>query len=297
MRRTALIDMDLLLYRSGFASQSSLLYVYDVSDPDFGWVAALKNKTHFKEWKSTHPGEYVTEEVIEAEPIQNYIAIMQATVKSILFHTGSDKYIGYLSGPNNYRDWVATLQKYKGNRDEARKPVRYKEARKYLIEYMDAVVCEGYEADDGMSMEQWGEWDKRMLVEKENTPTIICTADKDLDMVPGYHYNWIKKELYFVDELEGMRFFFKQVLTGDSTDNIPGLYRCTGVRATKKLLDPLNTIKEYKYMLRYVKRAYQNALGCGLTTDSDRKYIDNDLVPEIMRLLWMSRRKPDDCEV
>jgi len=48
MRRTALIDFDLLLYRSGFASQSTLLYVYEVGNEEFGWMAALKNKTEFK---------------------------------------------------------------------------------------------------------------------------------------------------------------------------------------------------------------------------------------------------------
>jgi len=296
MKRKALIDLDLLLYRSGFASQSTLLYVYEVGNEEFGWMAALKNKTEFKKWKEFHPGEYVVEEVTEAEPIQNYIAIMKATVKSILFMTGSDSYIGYLTGPNNYRHEVATLQKYKGNRDNARKPERYEEAKQYLIDHMDAVVCEDYEADDGMSMEQWGEWDKRMYTERENTPTVICTADKDLDMVPGFHYNWIKKELYFVEEDEGMRFFFKQVLTGDSTDNIPGLFRCTGQRALKRIVAKLDDHHTWNDMNAYVRSVYTMYFMNDYTDRADMIKLDS-IVDEIMRLLWMSRSKIDDCPV
>jgi len=291
----ALIDADLLLYRSGFACQSSLLYVYEVGNEEWGWITALKNKTEVKAWIALNPGKYFTEEVITVEPIQNYINIMKSTVKSIMFTTRATHHTLFLTGKDNYRYKVAKIQEYKGNRKDARKPELYDAAKTYLINHMGAEVMQTCEADDGMSMEQWGEWDKRDFMERENTPTVICTADKDLNMVPGYHYNWIKRDSYFVEEDEGMKFFYKQALTGDATDNIPGLFKLTGVRATKKLLNPIDTIRDYRDMKRYVMGVYENALSNEYTTEEDREYIKEYMVPEVMRLLWMSRRKEDDC--
>ena len=130
----------------------------------------------------------------------------------------------FLTGKGNFRHDVATIQKYKGNRDKSRKPRWYNEAREYLIKYYNAKVCDGVEADDE-------------LAKAQSSNTIICSIDKDLLQVPGLHYNWVKDEKYEVSPQEGTRRLWEQVLTGDATDNIPGIKGIGPVKAKKLLKD------------------------------------------------------------
>ena len=67
-----------------------------------------------------------------------------------------------------------------------------------------------------------------MGIAQTNAPkntTVICTIDKDLDMIAGEHYNWRKGERYVVDQPHADLFFMKQLLEGDRTDNIQGIPR------------------------------------------------------------------------
>jgi ribosomal protein S28E/S33 len=61
--------------------------------------------------------------------------------------------------------------------------------------------------------------------------------DKDLNQFRGWHYNYRKKEKYFVTELEGLTAFYTQILTGDRTDNIIGIKGIGPVKAEKILQD------------------------------------------------------------
>jgi len=53
-----------------------------------------------------------------------------------------------LSGPGNFRDSIATIKPYKGNRDPTHIPVHYSAIRQYMIDQYCAVVIHGREADD-----------------------------------------------------------------------------------------------------------------------------------------------------
>jgi len=66
--------------------------------------------------------------------------------------------------------------------------------------------------------------------DKEYKTTVIISADKDLLQVPGWHASWpyygeTASKAFFVSEEESWKAFFKQLLIGDQSDNIPGLYR------------------------------------------------------------------------
>jgi DNA polymerase-1 len=50
---------------------------------------------------------------------------------------------------------------------------------------------------------------------------VIASGDKDLKQIPGQHV-WLDKELHHISNNDAQRFFYGQVLTGDSTDGIPG---------------------------------------------------------------------------
>ena len=59
-----------------------------------------------------------------------------------------------LQGGGNYRDRIATILPYKGNRDPCKRPVYYDEMREYLIEYFGAELNTGMETDDACGIEQ-----------------------------------------------------------------------------------------------------------------------------------------------
>ena len=119
---------------------------------------------------------------------------------------------------------------------------------------------------------------EKLELEKTSPSSVIISIDKDLNMIPGWHYNPDKDSLYFVEYLEGMKWFYKQLLMGDSVDNIPGI-KGIGIKKAEKLIDPLETLKEM-YDLIYDK--YSNVYLC-----------PDDAILQVGRLLWM-RTRPDE---
>lgn len=131
----------------------------------------------------------------------------------------------FLTGRNNFRHKVATTVPYKGNRKKKIKPKHYHLLREYLVLSWDALVVDGMEADDMLAIRatELGE------------DSIIVTLDKDLDQVEGWHYNFVKKKKYYIQEQEGLLNFYIQFLAGDAVDNIIGV-RGIGTKTAFKLL-------------------------------------------------------------
>ena len=213
-------------------------------------------------------------------------------IKSIVRESGADDWVGYLTDSgSNFRLDIATILPYKGNRSGTEKPPLWKGLREYLMEAYPDQVTEvvGIEADDQLAIDQYTSYDiaARALVDTGCTPyefstvldecykhTIICSIDKDLMMVPGYHYNWNKEEVVFVTEVVGIRSFYKQLLTGDTCDNIKGLH---GVGAKSKLVTSIDDMDEEQDMFLHVQEQYEKRFG---------SYADQFLL-ENGRLLWM----------
>lgn len=146
----------------------------------------------------------------------------------------------YLTGRNNFRDDVAKYQRYKGNRYDANgnrlrpQPKYLKEVREYLISNYDAILCEGQEADDALAIAQ------TKCNASQDWHSIISSIDKDLRIVPGLHHDMNSGYIEEVDRLgylsidkkkkvrgAGLKFFYAQLLMGDSADWIPGLPKVT----------------------------------------------------------------------
>ena len=182
------------------------------------------------------------------EPLSYAIQNTKNKIKDILDITKVEVYETYLTGKGNFRYEI--MPEYKANRDPSHRPFWYKELRKYLIEDQDAIVVDDMEADDILGIRQM---DQRV-------ETIICSKDKDLDCIPGLHYNWSptrwENGVYDVTEEEANRFFYTQCLTGDSTDNIPGLKKLTGQIATKKRKDALMAFHNGYDMFTYIAGLY-----------------------------------------
>jgi 5'-3' exonuclease len=201
------------------------------------------------------------------EPIGNHIHAVRKTMESILATFPERKgFKAYLTGKFNFRDQLATILPYKGTRPD-RKPKYYQEIRQYLVEWFDAEVIDGMEADDAITMAQWAATDKS---------TCIVTQDKDLKMCPGWHYNWVKKEGFWVSPAEANTMLFKQMLEGDRSDNIPGI---TGIGPAKvhKILDELGN-DPVRWRSR-VEQEYKRQYGANWQVAFD----------EVASLLWMLR--------
>jgi hypothetical protein len=183
-------------------------------------------------------------------------------VMSMIDRFAPCRYQGYLTGKNNFRYDKATILPYKGNRVGKEKPVYYKQIREYLTEFWHAETVNGMEADDAMGLNQTEE-------------TIICSIDKDLLMIPGKHYNFVKGELTKVSPEQGIYNFFKQMLVGDRSDNIPGIAGIGEVKSTKMLCD-----KSPKQQLKIVSDLYNKTYG----EKDGMKYFD-----EVATLLWIQR--------
>ena len=151
-----------------------------------------------------------------AEEDEEWIATARTDrlVEDILTGINAEEYKLFLSGKNNFRKEI--YPEYKANRKQP-KPKHLEACRRYLLEHWEASLVDGYEADDALGMNQTPE-------------TVICSLDKDLKMIPGVHYDFVKKELSVVTPEAAMRTFYTQLLTGDSGDNIKG---CPGIGKVK----------------------------------------------------------------
>lgn len=165
-----------------------------------------------------------------AETLEHTMKALDEFVAGVIVGGADDPedYLLFLTGRDNYRNEVATIQPYKGTRT-GEKPQWFAEIRQRLVEEWDAIVVEGQEADD------------EIAIMATTLPTsIIATLDKDLRQVAGRHYNFVKEEHFTVSPIEGMRWLYKQMLTGDRVDNIRGVHGIGDIKADR-MLDGLNT--------------------------------------------------------
>lgn len=192
------------------------------------------------------------------------ISRMDGQLSNILDKVGATSHQIYLTGEGNFREKIATILPYKGNRP-TEKPYWHQHVKRFLLEHRDAILVEGMEADDAMGIEQWTNFSYKSEIYdyneefiKPNCDTIICSLDKDLDMIPGWHYNWKKDEQYWIDHTTAERNFWKQMLTGDSTDNILGLYGVGKASSLLKQIDEMNIIDD---MIDLVEEQYRKRFG------------------------------------
>jgi len=169
---------------------------------------------------------------------------------------------GYLTGKDNFRHQIAKTVQYKANR-VAEKPRHLGIIREYMISAWAFSVQEKQEADDAISIRAYamGEEDY-----------IICSIDKDLNNVRGWHYDFNKNERYFVKEEDAIKNFYRQVLTGDRVDNVPGLSGI-GPKKAEKILEDCVTEEE---LYSAVLKAY----------DGNLEYLT-----EQGQLLWIRRKE------
>ena len=199
---------------------------------------------------------FATEDEHENTAIETMAVFLEDLLMFDLVDT--DDHELFLTGKTNFRNEVAVTVPYKGNRKDVKKPKHLPLLREYLQTAWGASVSDGQEADDDIAIRatELGE------------ESIIVSIDKDFMQVPGWHYNFVKKVKKHVTPEEGLRFFYKQILMGDSADNIKGIFRVGEKKATKMLAD-----------LKTEQQFYQCCV----------EGLGKERVLENARLLWLRR--------
>lgn len=258
---TVYIDGDNLPYRVGFKAQR-WVYVIDTEGRHIVSPLVVTTSKRRVNKYQTHPEISIHQRFIVETPLQA-ITTLKLAIQNIVQQSGCLRFRVVLTDEEeNFRDAIATIQPYKGNREGIEKPVHWRMLRDWLLEKPYTILAKGEEADDVVS---------RAMMEGH----VGASNDKDLDNTPGWHFNFNKKEKYYVSPQQAIRNFYRQCLVGDTVDNIPGIKGIGPVKA-EKILGPEDSSPE---------ELEQRVL------DAYRKVYDNPLaaLTEVGQLLWMRR--------
>lgn len=208
--------------------------------------------------------------------------------------TGSDKVVTHLTSTDSnkgFRFSCATVKPYQGQRNTGRKPKNWRSLRDWFETYsgiqFKTKTWTDREADDGMA------YHSQVL---GPNLAVIATADKDMRMFSGIHIDWKTYDITHVPancfaligsngKLYGHKWFWQQLLQGDTADNIPGLpkYRkpngkdaALGEKTAEKFLAG---VRDNEEALNVVAGLYRGYYGPGFDWA--------DRLAEQCTLLWM----------
>lgn len=210
----------------------------------------------------------------ENDPVE--IAILRAdkSMREILNATRASSYLAFLGGDTNFRKDLYPL--YKAHRPD-KKPVHLVSVQEFLITEWNTLVAHGQEADDEIGIAATEQFEHRDgYVDLNYT---ICSIDKDLLQIPGRHYNFVKMSTTEVSPMDARLNFYKQLLLGDKTDNVPGydgMLRQKPTKAIEAYYREMENLTSESELWEFVYDLYQDKEQCALNG----------------KLLWI-RRKPD----
>lgn len=280
MGRTALVDADVLRYECASVGQKLNKETGEIEYSSFDFVKKVFDER--------------IETIVNGSTSDSYS----------LFLTG-DRATHRILGRNNpsleeyrpnFREALATGKVYKGTRKQD-KPFHWINLTAYILsksisEPTSLCIANGCEADDEIAI---------TAISDRTRSSIICTRDKDLRMVPGWHYGWeCGKQPEFgpveydsLGEIElvrnkstakikggGFKFFGSQLLTGDVVDNIGGAKGIGPVKCYQLLKD----CDSERSVFDTVRRTYE---------EMDPEHW-KELLKEQCSLLWIVRERNDD---
>ncbi len=222
-------------------------------------------------------------------------AALRDKVASAARVVGAERVVVLLTASGSHKGHryaIARVKPYQGQRANSRRPANWRALRDYMEgpEFPWPVESTAVaEADDLFGL----------YVYPNPEGAVIYTQDKDMRMLPGMHLDWVSHRAYtvqpgtdpvFNEKQYGHKWFWLQMLHGDTADNIPGL---------PKYLDPNDKLKPVGEVTAGKLLADEQLLHLRVAELYRSFYGDRWLV-EMMEqacLLWM-RRDPsawDDC--
>lgn len=207
-----LIDGDIVKYRCAASAEKTKYLVEFPYNPE---MVIKKDYEHYethKEAMSAAGKLGIIWSRREVQPLEFALQACKTAIESLLAKLEPSKVSVFLSPDRTFRHDIARTKPYKGNRTQP-KPKYLKEVEQYLVKQYDAVFGVNVEADDEIGV----------ALSKDPTGAVSVSIDKDLLQVAGWHYNWVNDTVQKVTPREADFSFYTQMLTGDVTDNIPGI--------------------------------------------------------------------------
>lgn len=194
-----------------------------------------------------------------------------------LTHRGSDKGNRFL---------IADTQPYQGQRNKSKRPKNWEGVREYMetvdfsitpYRFIKRVSWMDREADDGFALAARKSLDPMREV-------LMHYSDKDMRMLPGTHLTWdwetvrVPRGAWEVRDSNGKvygdKWFWMQMIQGDSADHIPGIPGLGPVEAQARLAD----VYDNEHARAVVFSSYVQVYGADVAAD---KFVES------AGLLWL----------
>lgn len=314
------IDGDILAFKAASAIEDRYILVTHIPS---GRVKRFENRTEFYGHHSKKAGGWLAElnkereeqgltpflldefEIVDdrdVEDVTHAYQICKQMIQGIVKACKAKSYVVVVEGEGNFRNDVATILEYKGNRRDQIKPLYIDEVKSYLINQQPSIVAEKIETDDILA------------IVSAKGEAIQVTNDKDSRMVVGWSYDIDKSERPF--EIKdgvgriwtdnngkiramGFKSLCIQLLCGDDIDNLKPralAKKRFGEKKAVPLLDPLTTKKD---CLEAVLGCYKSWYPSPVTykhwktgEEMTKNYFQ--IASEIFTLLYMLRDYDDD---
>ncbi len=193
-------------------------------DADMFAFIACSSATHEAEWESGISSYFADFEEVKA----HFISRLNNAIETALAHhhyTGDYDILLCLSDPaDNFRRRV--LPTYKAHR-KGQKPLCYWKLCDWMKQEGDVYIRPSLEADDCIGI--------LATVAKNRGNCLIISGDKDMNTLPGAHYDFLRDTYTELSEAEADRYFLMQTLTGDTTDGYSGCPKIGAVTAARIL--------------------------------------------------------------
>lgn len=219
-----LADVDSLLYK---AAATGTVVEYTLYN-QFGEVAHVDStakgcKDHMKdieEFMGEDTSNWTIERTEDYRDVSYCYKVIDNMKDNLQKAVKAKRHIFFIGDGPNFRDKVATIQPYKGNRDALVKPFHFDDVKEYFKRQPDVVtITDGYEVDDIVSQNLHTDFVKNGT----NPKRVLSHVDKDLRNTAGAHYNYNTGEWEWITQEQADYNFALQMLTGDKVDNIKGL--------------------------------------------------------------------------
>lgn len=199
----------------------------------------------------------------EEKPLNEMKHNHDIAVETLRLLAGAETAVSHLTaaeGDKGNRFEIAIQKEYQANRKEKQKPKHLHTIKSWMEHSRGAISHVNQEADDGLCQANYD-------AVAAGTPelSVLVSRDKDLQMCPGWHLDWMEGTLEFVDgfgyiELDrsksspkivgkGTAYFWSQMLSGDTADNIQGIPMAHGpilnkVDITGTIQKAMETLKD-----------------------------------------------------
>ena len=310
-----LIDGDIILYEVGFSSEEVVDGVIIPRSWDFT-VGLLEKRLAL-----------ISSEVEATEPPLLFLTNTRR-INKLLNKQRKREDVPEKPYVENFRVEVAdSIEKgdvdskeYKGGRKQ-QKPFHFYNLLSHILSsYPHHIDESGLEADDAMVIHQYSRWKQGLK------DTIICSRDKDVRQCPGWHYSWeVGRQASIgpieVDELgwlehkspedrdakgklkpakifgTGEKFFYYQMMTGDTVDSVAGI-RGKGPVFGYHLLKDATSVREcYELVAEKYVQAWGDKWKEKMKQQANLLYMIREVDEEGNKVLWKPPKRLVQNEV